>query len=245
MKRFTRLHEEDASKYLGRMLPLETFDDIQLAISQLQSDPAIGSSNLIPAVRWVASDYETSKDLIQSFNNTIDVVDRIEGNEELRDLSLDEIQHEYPTLEDVEEVLDDDSIASGLKKNQSESFEAWADRVAEVHRTNLQRILPNYQVLDVVTHYNREVQTFVYGAMLGIGVLSTNKTGESFMYFVERSRVPMGYSTCSSWLKRYNLNLAIRDAYRMAMLALKRGVFRRCNISQYRKGTGKIRRAEN
>lgn len=244
MKNLMRLFEEDAAGYLARYV--NSNEDAQRAVRQLSMVGRIGmdDANLLPAVKWVASEYQTRRNLDACVSDTIDVVNRIGENEELRDLDLDEIQREYPTLEDVEAILDSQG-ETGMKQGKGETFDQWVERIGEIHRNILNKVLPNYEVLETLPKYNREVQTYVYGSVLGIGVLSTVRTGESFMYFVERTRVPMGYSTCSSWLKRYNLVLAVRDAYRMAMLALKRGVFRRCSKAQYKMGTGKVRRTEN
>jgi len=244
MKNLIRLFEEDATAYLARVV--NSTEDAQGAVRALSAVGRIGldNANLLPAVRWVADEYKTNRNLDACVKDVIEVVDRLGKNAELKDLDLDTIQKEYPTLEDVKAVLDAQS-ETGMKMGKNETFDQWTERMGEVHRDILKKVLPSYEVMETLPKYNREVQTYVYGSVLGIGVLSTNTTGESFMYFVERSRVPMGYSTCSSWLKRFNLVLAIRDAYRMTMLALRRGVFRRCNRAQYRMGTGKIRRTEN
>lgn len=135
-----------------------------------------------------------------------------------------------------------DSIGSRLIKGGSETFPQWCDRIQDAHTSVLNRILPNYTILESVPKWRRELQTFVYGSNLGLGVLSTNITGESFMYFVEQTRTPMGFQTCSSWQRRYSMSLAIREAYRLTILALKRGVFKRCYKAQYLKRLGQVRR---
>ena len=135
-----------------------------------------------------------------------------------------------------------DSIGSRLVKGGSESFESWCDRIKRAHISVLGRILPSYQIIESVPKWRRELQTFVYGSNLGLGVLSTLCTGESFMYFIEKTRTPMGFQTCSSWQRRYSMSLAIREAYRLTMLALKRGTFRRCYKAQYIRRLGQVRR---
>lgn len=135
-----------------------------------------------------------------------------------------------------------DRIGSRLVKGGSESFPAWCSRVQEAHESALNRTLPNYNILESVPKWGREIQTFVYGSNLGLGVLSTNTTGESFMYFIEQTRTPMGYQTCSSYIRRYSITLAIREAYRLTIMAMKRGVFRRCYKAQYIKRLGQVRR---
>ena len=135
-----------------------------------------------------------------------------------------------------------ESFGKTLAKLGTESIPDWRDRVGMAHESVLGRILPAYEILETLCLDGKTVKTFIYGSTLGLGVLSTNYTGESFMYFVEKGRSPMGFQTCSNFTNRFALNLAVREAYRLARLALQRGVFDRCYKSQYIRGAGQIRR---
>ena len=110
------------------------------------------------------------------------------------------------------------------------------------HESALGRVIPQFKVIETLVKERRSVMTFVYGSVLGVGVLTTNFTGESFMYFIEQTRTPMKFLTCSSFQNRFSLTLAIREAYRITRLALQRGLFRRCFLAQYMRGQGEIRR---
>ena len=129
-----------------------------------------------------------------------------------------------------------------LGKQSGENVRAWTDRVKVAHVDVLGRMLPGYGIIETINKDGICVRTYVFGSVLGLGVLSTNYTGESFMYFVERGQTPMGFITCSGYNTRYSLRLAVREAYRLARLALQRGVFKRCFKGQYVRGTGNVRR---
>ena len=129
-----------------------------------------------------------------------------------------------------------------LGKQSGENVRAWTDRVKVAHVDVLGRMLPGYGIIETINKDGICVRTYVFGSTLGLGVLSTNYTGESFMYFVERGQTPMGFITCSGYNTRYSLRLAVREAYRLARLALQRGTFKRCFKGQYVRGTGNVRR---
>lgn len=135
-----------------------------------------------------------------------------------------------------------ESFGKTLAKLGTESIPDWRDRVGMAHESVLGRILPAYEILETLCLDRKTVKTFIYGSTLGLGVLSTNYTGESFMYFVEKGQTPMGFITCSGYNTRYSLRLAVREAYRLARLALQRGTFKRCFKGQYVRGTGNVRR---
>lgn len=135
-----------------------------------------------------------------------------------------------------------EELGTRLAYKGGESVSEWKDRVKMAHESALGRVLPHYQIIETLQKERKSVMTFIYGGSLGIGVLTTNFTGESFMYFVEQTRTPMKFLTCSSFQNRFSLTLAIREAYRITRLALQRGLFKRCFKTQYMRGQGEIRR---
>ena len=135
-----------------------------------------------------------------------------------------------------------EELGTRLAFRGGESVSEWKDRVKMAHESALGRVLPQFRVLETLQKERKSIMTFIYGSILGIGVLTTNFTGESFMYFVEQTRTPMRFLTCSSFQNRFSLTLAIREAYRITRLALQRGLFKRCFKTQYMRGQGEIRR---
>ena len=161
MKNLIRLFEEDAAAYLARVV--NNTEEAQGAVRQLSAVGRIGldNANLLPAVKWVADEYKTKRNLDACVKDVIEVVDRLGKNAELKDLDLDTIQKEYPTIEDVKAVLDAQS-ETGMKMGKNETFDQWTERMGEVHRDILKKVLPSYEVMETLPKYTYSQHTAIH-----------------------------------------------------------------------------------